>query len=135
VAGLVVPIIPSRLLDFGTLANVGSSMELVLQQSIDVTRWRTANLLVRVLTTDLAGGTLQFNVYCEGLTPDDPGLSFATLRGPLFTLSSTTPQPSFLVGTLNPPLGSALRVSVLATRTQAGNIRATVAAEFCLKNA
>ena len=89
-AGTVVSVIPSRLLDFSSLA-MGSSMELVLKQSIDVTAWMAASLLVRVSTVDLSGGDIFITAYLEGLTPDDPGARRPPCRA---RNSRRTPQTS-----------------------------------------
>jgi hypothetical protein len=136
-AGAVIPISPARLFDFSNLAGLSGKFELTLKQGVVTAPWLQMQLMVRVTGVNLAGGTLEFKVYAEGPTTDDPGQAFMFPLNSV-TLSNSTTAPAFLstgmvVGGI---IGQALRVTVLATRTAAlpNKIQATCDVNLCLKN-
>jgi hypothetical protein len=138
-AGAIISVIPPRQFNFGNLT-LNNSLSIVLKQSIDVTDWLGAALMVRVASLSMTGGNAQIQVLYEALTPDDPGVTFVSDTFSSIYLTSATAPQSCQVVPIGGALGPALRVVVRATRTLAAtppdpqDMVAMLSVDLCVRN-
>jgi hypothetical protein len=130
-AGMIVRIIPPRLLDFSAL-HIGESTTLVLRRDVDVSEWISASMMVRVNEVDMAGGAVEIKAQYQSPAEDDPGLDFATDVATSTVIDTGTIVPSFLTVGLGRSLGSGLRIVAMGTRTSSGNIAVVAAVDLKL---
>lgn len=131
-AGTRLALVQKRAYDFGNVG-VGATQLVSLAERIDVGQYIEGTLLVRVHALNVSGGTLSFDLYGDGHTAEDPGLSFRT-ASPLFAstpVSGTAPVILEYGGTAR---GSFASLLVSATRNSANPLSATVSVELVLKS-
>ena len=140
-AGVVLQVVPKRVLDFSNLAS-GTTQDLVLAQGIDISQYSEVSLMVRV--HDNSGtwpslGTPKIEIFgqTDGRTFEDPGLLFAgsTLLGTA-TVASGTAQAAYFVNSLGSNVGSMVRIVARGTRGGATNtVKATLSVDISAKTA
>jgi hypothetical protein len=142
-AGVILPVIPKRFLDFATLA-AGGTQEVILADRVELLHWRELTLKVRLHNHTLTGtNTVAIRVWPQSWTPEDPGVAFLTAGGVVSTtLGAATPSPGLLtltiptVGALaSGAIGAMARFTALATRTGAGTMQAALTLELSSKDA
>lgn len=134
-AGNLVRVMPTRTHDFSGVFG-GSFVDLVVKSRINVTSWRTAALVVKVVSGDFGGGSITVAAQLEGPTGEDPGAIFVapTLLGSV-VLDSTNTAPYTLVAPLGVALGPTIRVIVRGFHAMTGgNVLGTFSVDACLRN-
>lgn len=139
-AGTLLSVVPARQFNFSGVA-INQTLSVVLKRKIDVSRWMTAALLVRVYNVSSMAGSIDISLQAESTAPEDPGLLFLQptelAKVTLASGSSSDPYPYVLMSGTSLPLGSTVRV-VAAARATLGGSNTFVAGfgvELCLKSA
>lgn len=138
-AGSIIRIIPTRLLDFSAVSS-GFNQEIVLADRVDVSAWRLVGLLLRTNSSSVWGGEIDINAYLDTRADDDPGLLFT---GPLVGTGSIQSGANYQMVDLDfdsgpdisEPLGAMVKVTAKGTRSSSGAIAALVSIELSCKTA
>src|SRR4029450_5261271 len=114
------PIVPKRKFIFTGIA-VGSTQVITIAERIDISRYADCMVAMRKHVCALTGGPITFDLYGDGHSEDQPGLTFrtatpffASLPVPGFPFNS--PQLRTYGGTVR---GHYAALHVTATRTSA----------------
>jgi hypothetical protein len=81
--GVSLALLPKRVFDFGNL-RVGITQTMRLVDRIDISQYVDGIIDLRVHATTITGGTIQFELFGDGHTDEDPGAIFLT-TSPLFS--------------------------------------------------
>jgi microcystin-dependent protein len=137
----VLPVLPKRSLDFGTLA-VGASQDIIVGDRVELLHWRELSLKVRVHSHTLSGSnTIAISVFPQSHTPEDPSVQWLSQGTSTFvTLSASTPSPALLtlaVPTASgvQPIAAMARVIATGSRAGAGTMQVSLTVEFSAKAA
>jgi hypothetical protein len=137
-AGIVLRVIPRRLLDFSDVSSgTGQAQEHVLAQGIDVSSWRHVAMMVRTHVNSIGAGSskIEINAYAEGRSSEEPGVLFAS-KTPLATsVISVGTAPHYDVVILPENIGSLLTIAAKGTRTAANGLAAWVSIDLSMKSA
>ena len=142
--GNVLPVMPKRFVDFGTLAT-GATQEVVLADRVELLHWRELTLQIQVHSHTLAASsnTIAIRAWPQSWTTEDPGLTFLTSAVPTsVTISSTTASPALLTLTIptlggygTGAIGEIARFTAFATRNGTGTMQAAIQLRLSEKNA
>ena len=127
-------ILPIRAFSFGTLA-IGNSQTFTLAERVDISQYIDAMLAVRVhLASNTSGGNVQFDLYGDGFSDEDPGLVFRT-AAPFFT---STALPSGFGFSQVVPYGGTVRgryaaLTMTVSRTSASVLAPAVSIDLILR--
>jgi hypothetical protein len=133
-AGTILQVVPKRVFDFGGLST-GGTQKLIVEQRIDISQYIDCMVALRVHAANVASGTtINFDVFGDGFTEEDPGVPFMT-SSPLVSAQSITGSTG--AQTLL-TYGSTVRghyAAVVATvnKVVAGTANATVSLDLVLR--
>jgi hypothetical protein len=115
------------------------SQQITIAERIDLLQWRELTLRVRVHSHTLTGtNVIAVSVLPESRTEEDPGLMFVgSMAAATTTIGASLVAPAFVavpILTLGANAVAALgRLQILATRTGAGTMKATLSIDICAK--
>jgi len=136
-AGTIINIIPPRLFNFSGVT-AGTTMDIVLQKSVDVSQWSDAAVLVRLNSVDATGGYIDFTCHYVCPTEDDPGQEFESpnqaLDSPSNLIISDGIAPVYLTSSVTPPFGSALKIIVTGHMVFSGTLSAVFSVDMKVTN-
>jgi len=134
-AGLLVNAVPKRVVDFSSFFT-GFNSQYTLLERIDISQYVDCMVGLRIHAINIASGSvINFDVYGDGYTDDDPGLIFRS-GSPLFTspaIGAGFPAPAFFTygGTVH---GHYLSVVANAGKFVAGACSATISIDLALRS-
>jgi hypothetical protein len=131
-AGILVPLMPKRTLDFTN--NLASTLHnVVIQERIDVSDWIEGILVVRAHSANLAAGSISFSLIGDGWTTEDQAPVFYG-TSPLFSsVFSPTAGPALAVGGGTLP-GKYVALIATGFRTTGGSVIATLSVDLVLRS-
>jgi hypothetical protein len=129
-AGLLIPILKKRTYVFTGLA-AGTSQRIAVAERIDVSQYIDCMVAVRTHVSALDAG-VTLDVYGDGHTEDDPGLSFLTST-PLFVAQSLTIEKFTLAygGTVR---GQYISLFLNVNKATSGFSMLTISADIVLRS-
>jgi hypothetical protein len=95
-AGALISILPKRVFDFSNVGS-GSTLKYTIAERIDISQYADAVVILRVHSAVASGGSIAFELYGDGFTPEDPGMKFVT-SGTLASIGTT------IVSSVVPPV-------------------------------
>lgn len=127
--GTVIRAVPKTKYDFSSLP-ASASMAYFAAKGIDVSQYRYAEMIPRIHALNIVGAgsapQLQFDVFPEAPTPEDPALEFynttinwatATFNLSPATVAPVVPGSTIGINQTLLPLGGFLRIRVTATQS------------------
>lgn len=141
-SGILLSVVPKRVVDFSTLLAPGpASEDLILADRVEITPWREVTVRVRLHSLSMpANASIQVLVFPQSYTTEEPGLTFlansSTDAAP-FTTSTAAPT---MVAVALPmlsggPFASLARVVARGVRgATAGTIQAALSVDFAVKD-
>src|SRR5262245_26425982 len=131
---LVVPVLPKRVYNFSNIVT-GVTVSVPIVERIAVAEYTSVAIVLRAHTATVTNGTLDFVLWPDGWTPQDPGLSFV-IPSQIFAaaqISSSTVAPALYIysGSLA-TAGEYVDLMVRATRTS-GTLSAAVSVDLILR--
>jgi hypothetical protein len=132
-AGALIPLVPLRSYDFSNMI-VGTTQTLTVVERIDISQYIDCMITLRVHFSSVISGSINFDLYGDGFTDEDPSLPFragSALFSSSAILGSTWPLLLTYGGTVR---GHYATLVVTANKTGAGNLKATVSLDAVLRS-
>jgi hypothetical protein len=106
---------------------------MIVAERISVERFIDAMVDLRVHTANIGGGSISFDLYGDGYTPNEPRLHFRT-SSPLFSSSPISTSGLQLLTYGGTVRGCYAVLVVSATRPSAVSLNATVSLDLILRS-